>query len=141
MMTYERETEDRRLERAEEVRAYLMARVDIDERSGCWVWNLKGRDGAYGKASYNNYTWRSHRLAYHYLVDYLHRKVPVHHRCGETLCCNPDHLQRTTWQDNAAEMMARTSLMEEIQALRDEVQRLNGALEVTETEKKEGDSQ
>jgi hypothetical protein len=128
MMDYDRETEEQRVERAEAAREYLLARTEIDERSGCWVWQPDSRDGAYGKGSFNGYTWRTHRLAFHYLVRYLHRKVPVHHRCGVALCCNPDHLQMTTQQDNAAEMLARVGLIEEIEALRDQVQSLQEQL-------------
>jgi hypothetical protein len=132
MMTHDRESEDERLERAEEVRAYLEARTAVDPESGCWLWTQKGRDGKYGKGTYRGYTWRAHRLSFHYLVDYLHRKVPVHHKCGEPLCCNPQHLQRTTWEDNTAEMWARQNLLEEMQALRDEIDRLKRLLEATD---------
>lgn len=138
MMSYDRESEEQRLERADEVREYLEARTEVDVRSGCWVWTQAGRDGEYGKGTYRGFTWRTHRLAFHYLVDYLHRKVPVHHRCGNALCCNPEHLQRTTQQDNAAEMLARTAMLEEMASLRDEIDRLRGLLEQQETTTDEG---
>lgn len=129
MMDFERETEEQRVERSSEVSAYIAERVSVDAESGCWIWAMKSRSGRYGKCSYRGSTWRAHRLAYHYLVKYLHRNTPVHHRCGVSLCVNPDHLQMTTHSDNTAEMLARTAMLEEIQALRDMVGELQEQIE------------
>lgn len=134
MMTHERETEEERLAMVEKAERYIKSRVTVDPDSGCWMWDLATNEGGYGRGTFNYSSWLTHRLSYHYLVKYLHRKVAVHHMCGVSGCCNPDHLQQVTWQDNTAEMLARTNLLEEIQALRDEIERLNGLLDTQHTE-------
>lgn len=40
-------------------------------------------------------------------LGYALGKMACHHRCGDSRCINPDHLQPVTNADNAAEMLAR----------------------------------
>jgi hypothetical protein len=42
------------------------------------------------------------------------------------MCCNPDHLQCTTWQANLAEMLSRQSLLRRIRKLEAELTKLRG---------------
>ena len=41
----------------------------------------------------------------------------AHHKCANSHCVNPDHLQPVTHRENAAEMMARKSLTARIREL------------------------
>lgn len=41
----------------------------------------------------------------------------VHHVCARTSCVNPDHLQRVTQRENAAEMLERNYYLGRIAAL------------------------
>jgi len=41
----------------------------------------------------------------------------AHHKCANRRCVNPDHLQPVTHRENAAEMLARQSLLSRIAEL------------------------
>ena len=80
----------------------------------CWEWKgaiakRKDRKGkGYGRFQYNGKSVLAHRFSFK-----LHSKQnlqpfePVHHKCGNTLCVNPNHLQKTTPHANTAEMLER----------------------------------
>ena len=101
--------------------AYLLERVEVDPRTGCWEWALYRSPEGYGRMRWGPSMWRPHRFSYHFLAGYLHKAEPVHHRCGNRGCVNPDHLQKTTAQDNTAEMMGRQFLLDEVEGLRREL--------------------
>lgn len=107
----------------------IHARVAIQEITGCWEWqNAKHADG-YGMFSVPSDSTKNgkrgilvHRAA---LEASLGREIlsyePVHHKCANRLCCNPEHLQVVTPQENLAEMMERSFYQERISALEDVV--------------------
>ena len=78
---------------------YILKRCDgTDNPSGCWIWGGAQRNG-YGVVR----SWRdrksriinAHRLIYAELVEPVPDAFSVLHwqdRCGQELCCNPDHL-------------------------------------------------
>ena len=108
--------------------AYIMERIEIDGLSGCWVWQKATTSRGYGVLRWRGQQWRAHRFAFHYLVDYLHKADPVHHRCSNSSCVRPDHLQRTSHQENTAEMMGRQYMLDEIEGLRIELSEAREAL-------------
>jgi len=81
----------------------------IDDESGCWVWQLHGTgkaavgmgEGGYARFSFNNKNWAAHRFSYE-----LHRGVVLNsedtldHLCRNTLCVNPEHLEKVTREEN-----------------------------------------
>lgn len=99
---------------------YILERVEVDPRSGCWEWKLKERNHGrgYRRASYKGQTWQAHRFAYHHLVGFLHKSEVVHHTCSNRACVNPEHLQKVSPHENVAEMLGRRVYEEEIVALR-----------------------
>ena len=49
----------------------------------------------------------------------------AHHKCANTKCVNPDHLQPVTHRENTAEMLARKSLVSRVRELEAELARLD----------------
>ncbi|NQE89602.1 HNH endonuclease [Nocardia terpenica] len=43
--------------------------------------------------------------------------LAAHHKCGNSGCVNPDHLQPVTHAENTAEMLARQSYLARIEEL------------------------
>lgn len=91
----------------------------VIDATGCHIW--QGTTTGPGYAVVNV---RRKKMAVHRLVagavsgTDLPRHLPVHHRCANRRCVNPDHLQVTTVADNNAEMMSRNALLSEIAELR-----------------------
>lgn len=74
----------------------------VDKSNNCWEWQKACSPSGYGKSTWKNKTWRSHRLAY-FLT---HGEVPklVMHTCDNRKCCNPSHLVDGTHRDNMKDM-------------------------------------
>jgi hypothetical protein len=94
-----------------------------ERKHACWVWTgseksghtkFKGRD--YGQIWHNGRIRGSHRVAYELFVGPIGNDT-VHHKCANRRCCNPNHLQRATQQENKAEMFARNGFEAEIRRL------------------------
>lgn len=83
--------------------------------AGCWEWQRTLKDG-YATISVAGKTKSVHRL----MAEAKHGPLgtePVHHRCANTQCVNPDHLQPVTHRENVAEMMARRYYVQRIAEL------------------------
>lgn len=111
---------------------YVRDRTLVDGLSGCWQWQKATSPSGYGVMRWGDRVWRAHRFTYHYLKDYLHKSEPVHHRCANRGCVNPEHLQVVSHHDNVAEMLGRQFLLDEIEGLRIELDELTGKLHDTE---------
>lgn len=84
--------------------------------SGCWEWQRKSKDG-YPVVNLGGRSFLVHRLS---LEAYLGKplgKQPAHHKCANTMCVNPAHLQAVTARENAAEMLARRYMESRIRDL------------------------
>lgn len=105
----------------------LLAKVDVKD-DGCWVFTAKQNGSGYGFFWYNGKGRLAHRVSYEIYVEPIPKDGVIHHRCGNRLCVNPEHLQCTTWNHNYAEMMARQSMLKRIKELEEEVERLGGSI-------------
>ena len=89
--------------------------ADVDKQSsldGCWLWT--GCIGAYGYGAltYQNKSWRAHRLSY--ILTYGDLPVTndyhgtcVLHKCDNRQCVNPEHLFSGTQTDNLRDMRSK----------------------------------
>lgn len=81
----------------------LLAKVEIDDVTGCWIWTgarsptgygrIRGGDGSSG-------AWLVHRLAYTLLVGPIPDDLTIDHLCRVRACCNPDHLEPVPHREN-----------------------------------------
>mgnify|MGYP002133214347 CR=1 FL=1 len=75
--------------------------VDKKSNSECWEWNGSlAKRGNYGQISHKLKTLKSHRLSYEINIGPIPEGKMVCHKCGNSKCCNPNHLYAGTAKDN-----------------------------------------
>lgn len=95
----------------------LKKRTVVDS-SGCWIWQGTIDSRGYGRLGFNKAgQFLPHRLALEAHLGHSIDGLFAHHKCANTSCLNPDHLQLTTHAENVAEMMARQSYLARIAEL------------------------
>lgn len=92
--------------------------------TGCHEWQGQVRD------NYPIVKSRGKTLQVHRLVLELKYNAPLgtqaaHHKCANSKCVNPSHLQPVTHRENIAEMLARHSYLNRIKELEDELRKLD----------------
>lgn len=110
------ETLEERMNRAREE-----AEVDAN---GCWLWPWFRNTYGYGQARRpGGGTTQAHRAAYEVWVGPIPAGEAIHHKCANSSCFNPDHLQPVTTRENAAEMLERKAYQARIEELEAELRR------------------
>ncbi len=66
----------------------------------CWVWcGSCDRDG-YGRFYYEKKNRQAHRVSFEHYHGPIVDGNDVDHRCNRRNCCNPDHLQQVSHEEN-----------------------------------------
>lgn len=77
----------------------------------CHIWtgshSGNGRGGQYGRISVNGVTSATHIVVFTHYHGYIPCKMQVDHLCNNRLCCNPEHLELVTHQENQKRRAAR----------------------------------
>lgn len=90
----------------------------VQEPTGCWIWQGTIDSRGYGRLGFNKAgQFLVHRLSLEAHLGHSIDGLFAHHKCANTSCLNPDHLQLTTHAENIAEMMARQSYIARIAEL------------------------
>lgn len=90
----------------------------VQDSSGCWIWQGTIDSRGYGRLGFNKAgQFLAHRLSLETHLGHSIDGLFAHHKCADTSCLNPDHLQLTTHAENIAEMMARQSYLARISQL------------------------
>jgi HNH endonuclease len=114
------------------LRAYSQVRSVDDLRRICTdvgeCWRLRNND-TYGRLQVDGKSWIAHRLAFHIATGEDITGSPIHHKCANTWCVNPSHLQRASNAENSLEMLARKDYEARIAALEARVLELENRLE------------
>lgn len=79
-------------------------RLQVNNETNCWLWTgtTQGRDKwMYGKMKLRGTLDGTHRHAYRELKGNIPAGYQIDHLCRQTLCCNPEHLEIVTQQENA----------------------------------------
>jgi HNH endonuclease len=71
----------------------------------------------------------AHRLLYHLATGEDIDNIHIHHKCANTRCCNPEHLEPATQALNTLEMLARSDYEAQIASLTARVQHLEALLQ------------
>jgi hypothetical protein len=72
----------------------VLARVEFEPNSGCWLWTGRRLKGGYGRVTFQGRQVLVHRLSFSLRYEVpLDHAVEVHHECRQASCCNPRHLK------------------------------------------------
>lgn len=80
-------------------RDYVLERCTMNMATGCWDWK-QSTDGRYGQAYMFGMKFKSHWLAAVAWGHVFRRHHVTAHRCNNTLCCNPGHLEPVSQSEN-----------------------------------------
>lgn len=79
----------------------------VNDRLGspCWEWTMAvteggSKGGHYSRISMFGRDWKGHRLSYLIAYGELIPGLEIDHKCENTTCVNPAHLQQITGEQN-----------------------------------------
>lgn len=107
----------------------LKSDCNINQETGCWEWTRQSKEG-YARASVGKKPLMLHRASLE-----MHEGKPLgvlaaHHKCANTICVNPEHLEPATAADNTVEMIARNSFIARIEELENALKEINPGHEI-----------
>lgn len=76
----------------------IRARAIVDD-AGCWLWQ-GSTNGYYGHLSVDGVLALAHRAAWAAVHGPIPSGLEIDHLCRVMLCCNPDHLEPVTHEEN-----------------------------------------
>ena len=69
--------------------------------SGCLIWLGHDNGNGYGRISIGSKHFYAHRISYELAKGQIPEGLQLDHKCRNTFCINPDHLEPVTHQENA----------------------------------------
>lgn len=97
---------------------FLEHKREIDPETGCWIWTGAKSSAGYGQVDLTGFKTQSvHRIAYMLYTGEDIGSDTIHHKCANSLCFNPEHLERASMRDNVLEMHERKALKARIAEL------------------------
>jgi len=79
----------------------------IDKQpDGHWIWTRRANSSGYGTLTVDGRSVMVHRLVYELLVGPIPERWTIDHLCRIRLCCNPEHLEPVTYDENVRRALA-----------------------------------
>ena len=73
----------------------------VDATGDCWIWIRAQGSKGYGSVGIGSgRTALAHRVAWELLIGQIPDEMTIDHRCFNTICVNPDHLEVVTGPEN-----------------------------------------
>lgn len=95
---------------------------DVDESSGCWIWNRAKISTGYGALRRKGRTMLAHRWVYERLVGPIPEGLTLDHvkarGCISTACVNPAHLEPVTQAENNRRSSRAKLTASDVEAIR-----------------------
>lgn len=80
----------------------FVAHVRVTD-TGCWAWQAHHDRKGYGQFKWRGRARWAHRWIYELLVGPIEPGMTIHHRCTNTGCVNPAHLEQAARSHNTIE--------------------------------------
>jgi len=78
-----------------------------EPNSGCWLWTGYATGAGYGATRRAGKWVLAHRLSYELYKSDIDAGIVVRHRCDNSICVNPDHLEIGSAGDNVRDSVRR----------------------------------
>ncbi len=116
------------------------SKVDIRSEDECWLWQGCLSKAGYGQIRFGGKLYYAHRVAYSMTYGEIPDRMEILHTCDFPRCCNPNHLQLGTHDDNMKDMAqkgrgARGSRNGHAQLTADDVRRIRLLAELGRTKR------
>jgi hypothetical protein len=72
----------------------------VDKSGDCWEWTRKVSPAGYGSIWHGDRMQLAHRVSYEMTNGQIPSNLVIDHKCHNTKCVNPDHLQAVTQKQN-----------------------------------------
>lgn len=85
----------------------------VDKSGGpdaCWEWKGTMTVYGYGQFKCQSGIWRAHRLTYTLTNGPIPPELVVRHKCDNRRCCNPNHLELGTHDENMRDAVTRNRM-------------------------------
>lgn len=79
----------------------FIAKVSPEPTSGCWLWTGATNGFGYGKFYLSQSRVYAHRFSYEAHVAPVPPGMHLYHKCRNTLCVNPAHLEPSSNRENS----------------------------------------
>jgi hypothetical protein len=79
----------------------FLAKVSLDETTGCWLWTGAITGVGYGVLSFEGRKYNAHKMAYRHWTGEVPEGLQLDHLCRVRHCVNPAHLEPVTHRENS----------------------------------------
>ena len=90
----------------ERVKINIMNRSSV-QANGCWIWQGATIQSGYGTCKYQGKQKLVHRVSALVFNGVPLTSEVIMHTCDNRLCCNPEHLEAGTQQENMIDMKSK----------------------------------
>jgi len=83
----------------------FLSKIDMESsEDGCWLWTGCLSKAGYGQFRRKQTTYYAHRQSWLLAGNTIPDGHLIRHKCRSRNCCNPEHLETGTPQDNSNDM-------------------------------------
>jgi len=65
----------------------------VEKTDGCWFWTGGVNGSGYGSILHYGKAIKVHRFSYELSYGLIAETLEAHHKCGNKICVNPEHIQ------------------------------------------------